>query len=74
MLWVLFALIAVDWLYKHVETLQSFEHFLIVLFICEAIAVPVNPIPRWALEHEYEAQESIIARGISKVFGRKKKE
>ena len=52
------------------DNIAAFEQVLIVLAICEAVAVPINPMRRWALEHNIEMKgnffTNVIGKGIKK--------
>lgn len=40
------------------ERIEYFEQALAAIMICEAVAIPMNPIPKWVHDHmEAEAQE-----------------
>lgn len=54
--------------------IESFERFLIVMIICEAIAIPVNPMRKWAEQNHIERAEGFITRTLKKAFGKDKKE
>lgn len=54
--------------------IEAFEQVLIALIICEAIAIPINPMRRWAFENNIEIHEGIIVSSLKKVFGKDKKE
>lgn len=41
------------------DSIAAFEDFLIFFVVSEAIAVPVNPMRRWAEEHHIERGKSI---------------
>jgi len=60
------------------RNIESFEEFLIVTALCEAVAIPINPMRRWAYEHNTEAFTEIVAKGIKKglgnIFNKKGKE
>jgi hypothetical protein len=43
------------------NSVQQLEEFLIVLLICEAVAVPINPIPRWAAENSIDMQKKAVS-------------
>ena len=49
---------------------QQFEHFLIVVLISEAIAVPINPLRKWAEEHNIERGENFWKRTIRRALGK----
>lgn len=54
--------------------IESFERFLIVMIICEAIAVPVNPMRKWAEQNHIEMVEGFISRTIKKALSKDKDE
>ena len=51
--------------------MDGFEKFLIVTFICEALAVPANPLPHWGLQNHIELSENFIVSAIKKGLGKK---
>ncbi len=53
------------------SNLEGFERFLIVTFVCEALAVPANPLPRWGLQNHIDMTEGFIASAIKKGLGKK---
>ena len=52
------------------NSLAEFERFLFVMIACEAVTVPINPMPRWGAEHNLEQTEnlflSLLRRGNGK--------
>ena len=50
--------------------MDGFEKFLIVTFICEALAVPANPLPHWGLQNHIEFSENFIVAAIKKGIGK----
>lgn len=50
--------------------IESFERFLIVTLVCEAVAVPVNPLRKWAEQNNVERAEGFIVRTIRKAIGK----
>lgn len=55
---------AVVLIHQAKSSMQSFERFLVVMVVCEAVAVPVNPMPRWGAENGIEESTNVIARAI----------
>lgn len=55
------------------RNVDAFEEFLIFTIICEAVAIPVNPMRRWAYEHNTEAFSTIVFNGIKRFFDKKDK-
>lgn len=53
------------------NNLDGFERFLIVTFVCEALAVPANPLPHWGLQNHIEMSEGFIVSAIKKGLGKK---
>jgi uncharacterized protein YqhQ len=51
--------------------MDGFEKFLIVTFVCEALAVPANPLPHWGLQNHIELSENFIVSAIKKGLGKK---
>jgi len=62
----LFAAIIIIHSVKNV--MEDFERFLIVVLICEAIAVPVNPLPKWAAENNIKLAEVTLFNAFSRAF------
>lgn len=52
------------------SNMDGFEKFLIVTFVCEAIAVPANPLPHWGLQNHIEFSENFIVAAIKKGIGK----
>lgn len=50
--------------------MDKFERFLIVVTLCEAVAVPVNPLPRWGVEHGMTQMEGMFSRAIKSALGK----
>lgn len=69
LMWLLAAIILI---HNARNSLESFERFLIITFVCEALAVPANPLRKWAEEHNIESMTQIIAGAIKR--GTKKDE
>lgn len=59
------------------DKLDVFIQALSVVVVCEAVAVPINPMPKWIHEHLTEEQQkkisSFIDLGLDKFFSRKNK-
>ena len=56
------------------NTIAEFEEFLIVLFVCEAVAVPINPFPKWAVQNKIDFGKTTfgeISRGVLSKLGKK---
>lgn len=53
------------------SNMDGFEKFLIVTFVCEALAVPANPLPHWGLQNHIELGENFIVSAIKKGLGKK---
>ena len=51
------------------NVLDEFERFLIVVLICEAIAVPVNPLPKWAMDNNIKLAEVTLFTAFSRALG-----
>lgn len=47
-------LIAIICIYLAKDCMEEIMEFLIVVFICEVVAIPMNPFPQWCYEHELE--------------------
>ena len=50
------------------DNIAAFEQVMIFLTICEAIAVPINPMRRWAFEHNIEMKGNFLVNAISKAI------
>lgn len=50
------------------SSMDAFERFLIVVLACEAVAVPINPLPKWAQEHNIELFSGTLTDAISKAL------
>ena len=64
----LFAAILIIHSVKNV--MDEFERFLIIVLVCEAIAVPVNPLPKWAAENNIKLAESTLFNAFSRALGK----
>lgn len=54
------------------ESIDAFESFLVVLVTCEAIAVPLNPMPKWSTMNGVDLDEESFFRALSSaLFGKK---
>lgn len=56
------------------DNIAAFEQVLIAFVICEAIAVPINPMRRWAFEHNIEMKGHFFTDIISKAIKKSKTE
>lgn len=52
------------------NVLADFERFLIIVFVCEAVAVPVNPLPKWAAENNIKLAETTLFNAFSRALGK----
>jgi hypothetical protein len=55
------------------NNVDAFEQVMIVLFVSEAIAVPINPMRRWAWEHNIEVTGNFLGNVIRKAMGKEDK-
>lgn len=55
------------------DSLAEFERFLIFTILCEAVAVPINPMPKWGAQYEDERQENTLFNALSRAFREKDK-
>lgn len=55
------------------DNIDAFEQVMIVLLISEAIAVPINPLRRWAWEHNIEVTGSFLGSVIKKAINKEDK-
>lgn len=51
--------------------IEKLEMFLIFLAICEGIAIPVNPIRKWAEQNNIQLAENLLMKGIRRALGKK---
>lgn len=60
------------------DDIQSFLDVFGIIIICEAVAIPLNPLPEWAYEMQKEVKENerkdTVDYCIDKFFNRKKEE
>lgn len=60
------------------NSIEAFEGFLVVLIVSEAVATPINPLPKWAAQNNVEIGENAIFKAISRAakgyIGKKDKE
>ncbi len=52
------------------DSIAAFEQVMIVLTVCEAVAVPINPMRRWAWEHNIEMKGHFLTDVISKALSK----
>lgn len=63
---IIIPLIALLLIVKSVKnTLAEFEQVLIVIIVCESIAVPINPMRKWAAQNNIERGIDILSTVIS---------
>lgn len=55
------------------NSMESFERFLIIVLVCEAIAVPINPLQRWAMENHIDLAKRSLTDVLKSVFGKGEK-
>ena len=55
------------------DAIAEFERFLIFTILCEAVAVPINPMPKWGSQYEEEKQERTLFNALSRAFKEKDK-
>ena len=67
LIWLIGFIFLID---KIKNNAQQFENFLIVVLISEAIAVPINPLRKWAEEHNIERGENFWRRTIRRALGK----
>ena len=60
-------IIAIDAVKANIGKLET---FLIFLAICEAVAIPVNPLRKWAEQHNIEIAENFLMKCIKRAIGR----
>lgn len=61
-------IIACTCIYFMQDLMKEMYQFLLVLIVCETIAIVVNPIPQWAHENKIEEQENRL-KGIINTLG-----
>ena len=54
------------------NSLAEFEKFLIVMILCEAVAVPVNPMPKWAAQNRIKGTENAFAMAFRRMVLKEK--
>lgn len=54
------------------NSVNYFEETLCVIILCEAIAVPINPMPKWAAQNHIDMESNIIISAIRKAIGKDK--
>ena len=71
-----FALLPILCIIFALETIKNnvsdFQKFLIFLVVCEAIAVPINPFPKWDMQHGMDEKENWLIGLYKKTFGKEK--
>lgn len=67
LVWLLGFIMLID---KVKNNAESFEHFLIVVFVCECVAVPINPLRKWAEQNNIERGQNIFVRAMKKALGK----
>ena len=55
------------------NSVGSFIEVLIVVFVTQCVAIPVNPFPRWAHENNVELAENVVSKSIKKAFRKEDK-
>lgn len=50
------------------NSLADFERFLIITIICEAIAVPINPMPKWGAQNQTDHAENTLFSAFSRAI------
>lgn len=53
------------------NSLDAFSQSLLFTIICEFIAIPINPLPKWVGEHKTEQNENLIKKFIENWKGEK---
>lgn len=64
---LLLPILAVILILQYLKTrIADFEAFLVFMILCEAVAIPVNPIPKWAAQNDGMTLMEIITKAIRK--------
>lgn len=50
--------------------IDKLETFLIFLAICESVAIPINPIQKWAQQNNIEIAENFLMKCIRRAIGK----
>lgn len=50
------------------NNVANFQRFLIVVLACEAVAVPVNPMPKWAMQNHIDFAYTTLFECLSRAF------
>jgi cation transport ATPase len=50
------------------DSIAYFEEVLIVLVVCEGIAVPINPMRKWAAQNNIERGSNLLSSSIKKAL------
>lgn len=50
------------------DNIDKFEQILIVTLVSEAIGIPINPMRRWAMEHNIERSSNILTKIIKEAI------
>lgn len=64
-------LIAIVCIYLSKDFIDEIFEFLIVVFVCEMIAIPFNPLPKWCYEHKIE-QTAFSIRNVLDILKKNK--
>lgn len=51
------------------NTISAFESFLVVMIISEAIAVPINPLPKWGAQNNEDSIFKAFSRALAAFKG-----
>lgn len=50
------------------SNIDYLEQVLIVIVVCEAIAIPINPMPRWAVQNNLERGGNFLSTAIKRAL------
>lgn len=53
---------------------EAFEQTLVFVFVCEAIAIPLNPLPKWAQDHGISLVEHTLFSAFKRALVESKRE
>jgi len=53
-------------------SIDDFEKFLIFTILCEAVAIPVNPMPKWGMQQRIDIAGNTIVGALKSFFTKKK--
>lgn len=64
---ILFAIIMIEMVK---DSIGDFQKFLIFMIICEGVAVPINPMPKWGQQNHIDLAQTTLIGAMGAIFGR----